>query len=114
MRCGRNIDTMLSSIDIALSLNLGVVSNESPRSLKERDVGHKLKRFFTRKLLNRRKRPTIDGWRINDKEFDELKGTCIFTSGGCCDLLGLNGHRNLPFYSKQNSSLDHDVQGQSI
>ena len=28
--------------------------------------------------------------------------------------MGLNGHRNLPFYSEQNSLLDHDVSGQSI
>ena len=34
---------------------------------------------------------------------------------GCCDPLGLlHGHRNLPFYSEQNSLLDHDVSGQSI
>ena len=28
--------------------------------------------------------------------------------------MGLKGHRNLPFYSEQNSLLDHDVPGQSI
>jgi hypothetical protein len=33
---------------------------------------------------------------------------------GCCDPFGLNGRRNIPFYSKQNSLLDHDVSGQSI
>jgi len=32
----------------------------------------------------------------------------------CCEPLGLNGHRNLPFYSEHNSLLDHDVSGQSI
>jgi hypothetical protein len=64
--------------------------------------------------LNRRKRPTIDGWRLSDKEFDELNRIYSFTLEGCCDPLGLNGHRNLAFYSKHNSLLDHDVPGQSI
>ena len=72
MSCGRNIDALLTSIDIASSPNLGVVSKESPHPLKERDVEHKLKRTVTRKLLNRRKRPTTDGWRLSDEEFDEL------------------------------------------
>ena len=76
---GRNIDTSLARIYIALSPNLGVVSKESPRPLKERDVGHKLKRIVTIKILNRRTRPTIDGWRLNDKDFDELNRTYSFT-----------------------------------
>jgi hypothetical protein len=108
---GRNIDASLSSIDITLSPNLGVVTKESPHSLKERDVRHKLKRIGTRKLLNRRKRPTTDGWRLSDQEFDELNRVYSFTLKGCCDPLGLNDHRNLPFYSEQNSLLDHGVSG---
>ena len=64
--------------------------------------------------MNRRKRPTIDGWRLSDKEFDDLNKTYNFTLEGCCDPLGLNGHRNLTFYSEQNSLLDHDGSGQSI
>jgi hypothetical protein len=52
-RCGCHIDTSLTSIDIALGPNLGVVSKESPHELKERDVGDKLKRIVTRKLLKR-------------------------------------------------------------
>jgi len=32
----------------------------------------------------------------------------------CCDPLGLNGSRTSPFYSEQNSLLDHEVSGQSI
>jgi len=59
-RCGRNIDTSLTSIDLALSPNLGVVSKEIPHPFKERNVGQKFKRIVTRKLLNRRKRPTTD------------------------------------------------------
>jgi hypothetical protein len=114
LRFDRNIDTSLNSIDTTLSPNLGVVSKECPHPLKERDVGHKLKRIVTRKFLNRRKRPTTDGWRLNDKEFDELNRTCSFTLEGFCDPLGLNGHPNLSFYSEQNTLLDHDVSGQSI
>ena len=33
---------------------------------------------------------------------------------GCYDSLGLNGHRDLPFYFEQNSLLYHDVSGRSI
>ena len=114
LRCCRDIDASLTGIDKALSPNLGVVSKENPHPLKEKDVGHKLKRIVTRKLLNRRKRPTTDGWRLIDKEFDELNRVYSFTLEGCCDPLGLNGHRNLPFYSEQNSLLDRDVSGESI
>ncbi len=35
------------------------------------------------------------------------------TVGDCCDVLGLNGHRNLPFYSEQNFLLARDVSHQS-
>ena len=55
LRCGRNIDASLTSTDIALTPNLGVVSKENPHLLKETDVRHKLKRIVTRKLFNRRK-----------------------------------------------------------
>ena len=61
-----------------------------------------------------RKRPITDGWRLSDTEFDESNTIYNFTLEGCCDPLGLNGHRNLPFYSKQNSLSDHDVSKQSI
>ena len=82
--------------------------------MKERDIGQKLKRIVTRKLLNRRKRPDTNGWRLSDKEFDELNRIYSFTLEGCCEPLGLNGNRNLAFYSEQNSLLDHhDVSGQS-
>ena len=112
--CGWNIDASLTSIDIALSPNLGVVSKESPHLLKERDARHKLSRIVTRKLLNRRKRPTINCWRLNDKEFDELDRTYSFTLEDCCEPLGLNGHHNLLFYSEQHFVLDLDFSGQTI
>jgi hypothetical protein len=73
-----------------------------------------LKRIVTIKLLNRRKRPPTDGWRLSDKEFDELNRVYGFTLEGCCDPLGLNGHRDLSFYYEQSSLLDHDVSGKSI
>ena len=79
LRCGRNIDASLTSIDTVLSPNLGAISKENPHPLKERNVGHKLKRIVARKLLNRRKRPTTDGWRLSDKEFDELNRVYNFT-----------------------------------
>jgi hypothetical protein len=67
-----------------------------------------------RKLLNRRKRPPTDDWRLNDEEFDDLNITCSFTFEGCCDPLSFIGHKNPPFYSENNSLLDHDVSEQSI
>jgi hypothetical protein len=112
LRCGRNIDASLNSIDRELSPNLGSVSKENPRPLKKRGVGPKLNRINTRKLLNRRKIPPTNEWRISDKEFDELNTVYSFTLDGCDDPLGLNGHRNLPFYFEQNSLLHHDVSGQ--
>jgi hypothetical protein len=56
-----NIDASLTSIDRALSPNLEAASKENPHALKETDIGHNLKRIVTRKLSNRRKRPTTDG-----------------------------------------------------
>jgi hypothetical protein len=97
-----------------LSPNLGAISKQNSHLLKETDVGHKLKRIVTRNLLNRRKRPATDGWRLSDKEFDELNIIYSFTLESCCDPLGLNGHRKLTLYSEYNSLLDHDVLGQSI
>jgi len=64
--------------------------------------------------LNRRKRPTTDGWRLSDNEFDELNNIYNFTLEGCYDPLGLNGDRNLPLYSGQKNLLDRDSSGQSI
>ena len=62
LRCGRNIDATLTSIDITSNPNLGVVNKENPHPLKKKTyVGHKLKRIVARKLSNRRKRPTTDG-----------------------------------------------------
>jgi len=49
LRCGHNIDTSLTSIDIALNPNLGAISKESPHPLKERDTGHEFKRIVTKK-----------------------------------------------------------------
>jgi hypothetical protein len=112
-KCDLNIVTSLTSIE-ALSPDLGAVSEGSSHPLKNQDVGTKLKRQLTRKLNNRRKRPPTDGWRLNDKEFNELHNRYSFTLEACCDPSGLNGHRNLPYYSEQNSLLDHDVSGQSI
>ena len=71
-------------------------------------------RNVKRKPLSRSKRPPTDGWRLNDKEFDDLHSIYKFTVEGCCESLGLNGHKGLPFYSKENSLLSHDVTGLSF
>ena len=41
-----------------------------------------MKRIVTRKLLDRRKTPTTDGWRLSDEEFDELNKIFSFTLEG--------------------------------
>ena len=67
---GRNIDTSLTSIDVALSPNFGIVSKEITHV--EKDIESRLKRNGNRKLLNRIKRPPTYGWRLDDNEFDKL------------------------------------------
>ncbi len=78
------------------------------------NVESRVKRIVKRKLASRSKRPPTDGWRLNDTEFDKLHILYKIAVEGCCDALGLNGHMNLPFYSEQNSLLDHDVSHQSV
>jgi hypothetical protein len=51
LRCGRNIDASLTSIDIALSPNLGFVSKEHPHPLKESDAGHTFKTNCYNKII---------------------------------------------------------------
>ena len=87
-----------TSIDTTLSTCLKAVGNEILHSRK--NVESRVKRNVKRKLLSRSKRPATDGWRLNGKEFDELHNIYRFTVEGCCDSLGLNGHKGLPFYSK--------------
>jgi hypothetical protein len=86
------------------------VGNEVSHSRK--NVESRVKRNVKRKLLSRSKRPTANGWRLNDKEFDELHSIYKFAVEACCDSLGLNGRKGLPFYSKENSLLSHDITGQ--
>ena len=79
--------TFKTSIDTTLSTCLKAVGNEVLHSRK--NVESRVKRNIKRKLSNRSKRPTTDGWRLNDKEFDELHNIYKFTVEGCCDSLGL-------------------------
>ena len=83
-------------------------------SHSRKNVESRVKRNDKRKLLSRSTRPTSDGWRLNDKEFYELHSIYKFIVEGCCDSFGLNGHKGLAFYIKENSVLSHDVTGQSI
>ena len=98
--------TLKTSIDTTLS-PLSRAGEEVSQS--EKLVKPKVKRIVKRKLTNRSKRPPTDGWRLNDTEFNKLHAVYKFTVEGCCDTLGLNGHMKLPFYSEQNSLLNHDV-----
>jgi hypothetical protein len=53
-----------------------------------------VRRILKRKLASRSKRPPTDGWRLNDKEFNQLHTLYRFNVEGCRDALGLNGHMN--------------------
>ena len=88
--------TLKTSIDTTLSSSLGTVGKAAPHSRK--NVESRVKPNIERKLLSHSERPPTDGWRLNDKEFDELHIILKFTAEGCCDSLGLNGHTGLPFY----------------
>ena len=94
-------------IDTTLSPSLGTVGRGAPHSRK--NVESRVKRNIKRKLLSRTKRPPTDGWRLNDKEFNEFHSIYKFIVEGCCDSLNLNGRKGLPFYSEHNSLLDHNV-----
>jgi len=65
--------TLKTSIDTTLSPSLGAVGKEVPHSRK--NVESRVKRNIKRNFLCRSKRPPTDGWRLNDKEFDELHST---------------------------------------
>jgi hypothetical protein len=106
------VRTLKSSIDTTLSPCLGAVSEKVSHSRK--NFESKRKRDIKQKFLSRSKRPPTDGWRLSDKKFDELHIIHKFTVEGCCDSLGLNGHKGLPFYFKENSVLNHNVKRQAI
>ena len=70
---GSAIDrTLQTSVGTTLSTCLKAVGNEVVHSRK--NVESRVKRKVKRKLLNRSRRPTTDGWRLNDNEFDKLHG----------------------------------------
>ena len=67
-----------------------------------------------RKLPRRRSKSGggMQDWRLSDTEFDTLHKEFSFTLEGCCDRAGLNGHARLPYYSGEDSLLNHEVTGQ--
>jgi hypothetical protein len=106
-------DTLTTSIDTTRSPNLGIVGEKSIVYLRK-SVESRVKQNVKRKLISRSKRPPTDKWRLNDREFNELRDRYKFTLEGCCDSSCLNGHKSLPFYYEQNTLLDHDVSGHSF
>ena len=77
------VRTLKTSIDTKLSPCLGAVGKKVSHFRK--NVESRVKRNFKRKLLSRSNRPPTDGWRLNDKEFDELHIIYKFKLEGCCD-----------------------------
>ena len=104
--------TLKTSIDTTLSPCLEASGKEVSHSRK--NVESRVKRNIKRLFLSRSKKPPTDGLRLSDKEFDGLHRIHKFTVEGCCDSLGLNCHEGLPFYSKENSLLDHNVTRQYV
>ena len=79
---GSAIDrTLQTSVVTTLSTCLKAVGNEVVYSRK--NVESRVKRKVKRKLLNRSRRTTTDGWRLNDEEFDKLHEIYRFTVEGC-------------------------------
>ena len=65
------VRTLKTSIEIiTLSPSSGAVGKEGPHSRK--NVESRVKRNIKCKLLIHSKKPPTDGWRLNEKEFDEL------------------------------------------
>ena len=77
--------TVKTSIDTTLSPCLKAVGIEVSHSRK--NVESRVKRNAKRKLLSRSKRPTTDGWRLNDIEFD--KPNTVFTNSQWKDVVTL-------------------------
>ena len=90
------VRTLKTSIDTTSSPCLGaVVEKDEEVSHSRKNVESKRKQDVKRKLLSRRERPPSEGWRLSDKEFDKLHRIYKFTVEGCCNSLGMNGHRGL-------------------
>ena len=87
--------TLKTSIDTTLSTCLKAVGNEVLHSRK--NVESSVKRNVKRKLLSRSKRPTTDGWRLNDKEFDELHNIYKFTVEEFLRLFGSKWSQRVTF-----------------
>jgi len=59
-----------TSIDTTSSPSLWAVGKEFPHSRK--NVESRMKQKIKRKLLSRSKKTSTDGWKLNEKELDEL------------------------------------------
>ncbi len=101
---------------IERALETNIYTTLSPELRTSEEILHSrgnaesiVKCIVKRKLASRSERPTSDGWRLNDTEFDQIHNLYKFTVEGCCDVFCLNSNNNLPFNSEQNSLLDHDV-----
>jgi hypothetical protein len=74
---------LTTSIDTTLSLNLSVIGEKILHSGKS--VESRVKQNVKRKLASRSKRPPTDGWRLNDREFNQFHDRYKSTVEGCCD-----------------------------
>ena len=102
---GEIVPTPLASSTIDRTLGTSIDTTLSSLSRTSEEVLHsggnvesRVKRIVKLKLASRSKRPPTDGWRLDDTEFDQLYTLYRFIVEGCCAVLGLNGHVNLPFY----------------
>lgn len=59
----------------------------------------------------RNKLPKLNNdWRLSDEVFDSLHRQYHFSHEGCCDVDGLNGHADLPYFSPANTFLNADLE----
>jgi len=76
--------TLTISIDTTLSPILGVMGEQILRFGKSDES--RVKRVVNRKLASRSKRLPTDGWKLNDRKFNELHKLYKFTMEGCGNL----------------------------
>ncbi len=107
--CEEIVSTSPASCTIVRTLGTNMDITSSPLLKTSEEVLHsggniksRAKRIVKRKLASRSKRPPTNGWRLNEEGFEQLHTLYKFNVEGCCDVLGLNGHKKSPFYSEQN------------
>ena len=97
---GGTIDgTLTTSIDTTLGPCLKVVGNKVKQTRK--GVKSRVKRNVERKIMIRSKRPSTNGWRLSDTEFNRLHNIYKFTVEDVVTLWACTVTRGYPSILKR-------------